>query len=488
MAYRMNVKKQQRVSSSDKAADSGTPKRYHLIAIGGAVMHNLALALHEQGHRVSGSDDQIRDPSRSRLAEAGLLPSAEGWFPERITSELDGVILGMHAREDNPELARAQELGLPVSSFPAFVYTQSRNSTRIAICGSHGKTSITAMVMAVLEAAALPFDYLVGAKLEGYPIMVRLGTAPRIVLEGDEYLASPLDRRPKFAHYRPHIALISGIAWDHVNVYPTLDSYLEAFRSLIRGIEAGSHLVYNAEDATLVEMIRALRAEGACRADVHPYTCPPYRVEDGRLVAHWPDGAQGKDRRMTVIGRHNLLNAAGAAAVAQLQGVDPRLTYDALSRFPGAALRLQVLQQEGKRCAIRDFAHAPSKVRASTEAVSEQFGREAVLAVVELHTFSSLNPEFLPGYRGALDASGSALVYYNPKAVAAKRLPELRPDQVHAALGRKDLEVYTDAAALEARILEHQKRHSALLLMSSGGFGGLDLETLAQAWVGAPPS
>jgi UDP-N-acetylmuramate: L-alanyl-gamma-D-glutamyl-meso-diaminopimelate ligase len=454
------------------------PKRYHLIAIGGAVMHNMALALHAQGHRISGSDDRIRDPSRSRLDKAGLLPSAEGWFPERIDPALDGVILGMHAREDNPELAKAQSLGLPIWSFPAFVYEQSQHQQRIAICGSHGKTSITAMVMAVFEAASMPFDYLVGAKLEGYPIMVRLGTAPRIVLEGDEYLASPLDRRPKFAHYRPQIALISGIAWDHVNVYPTYESYLDAFRGLIRGMEAGSHLVYNAEDATLVRLIAELAAEGQCKAQTHPYECPPYRVDHGRLWAQWPDG----ERPMTVIGRHNLLNAAGAAKVAELEGVPPAAAAEALARFPGAALRLQVMGQTGGRCAIRDFAHAPSKVKASTDAVAEQFGPEALLAVLELHTFSSLNPEFMPAYRGSLDAAGSALVYYNPEAVAAKRLPELRTEQVHAALGRADLEVFTDAKALEARIQALHAERSALLLMSSGGFGGLDLVDLARQW------
>lgn len=454
-------------------------KRYHLIAIGGAVMHNVALALKEQGHRVSGSDDHIRDPSRSRLAAEGILPSAEGWFPERIDDGLDGVILGMHARLDNPELLRAQELGLPIWSFPAFVYQQSVDQERIAICGSHGKTSITAMVMAVLEAACLPFDYLVGAKLEGYPIMVRLGTAPRIVLEGDEYLASPLDHRPKFAHYKPQVALISGIAWDHVNVYPTFEAYLDAFRGLIRGMDADGHLVYNAEDPTLVRMITDLAASGACRAQTHPYECPPYRIQEGKLLARWPDG----ERSMTVIGRHNLLNAAGAAKVAELQGVAPTLAFDALAVFPGAALRLQVMEQAGGRCAIRDFAHAPSKVKASTDAVAEQFGPESLLAVLELHTFSSLNPEFLPGYRGALDAAGTALVYYNPKAVAAKRLPELKLEQVHAALGRPDLEVFTDPAALEARIRAIHAERSALLLMSSGGFGGIALPELATDWV-----
>lgn len=452
--------------------------RVHLIAIGGAVMHNLALALQRRGYRVTGSDDALRDPSRARLAEAGLLPSAEGWDPGRVTADLDGVILGMHARADNPELARARALGLPVWSFPEFVRRESEGQRRVAICGSHGKTSITAMTMAVLRAAGRDFDYLVGAQLAGYDVMVRLSGAPELILEGDEYLASPLDPRPKFAHYAPAVALLSGIAWDHVNVYPTYERYLDAFRGLLRDLGPEGHLVYNDEDPE----VRALVGEGwACR--LHPYACPPYRVADGALEAEVPGGP----RRLRVIGRHNLLNAAGAATVAGLLDVPPADAWAALAEFPGAARRLEVLARGGGRTVIRDFAHAPSKVAASTAAVAEQFGADGLLACLELHTFSSLNPEFLPGYRGSLDAAGHAVVFFDPAAVALKRLPPLSPEAVRAALGREDLAVFTDAAALEAHLLERLPRTEALLMMSSGPFGGLDLPGLAARFAGGDP-
>ena len=439
-------------------------------------MHNLAIALHRKGIRVSGSDDAIKNPSRSRLAAEGLLPTSEGWFPDNIHPELDGVILGMHAREDNPELQRARELDLPVWSFPEYVYRESAKKLRVAVCGSHGKTSITAMIMAVLETVGQDFDYLVGAQLDGFDVMVRMSDAPVIILEGDEYLASPLDRRPKFAHYRPQIALLSGIAWDHVNVYPTYDDYLEAFRSLLRGLGPEDHVVYNKEDPTVVELVAAC---ATCQC--HPYACPSYAVKDGELVAQVPGGAH----TMQVIGRHNLLNAAGAARVAALMGIPPEEAWAALAVFPGAALRLQVLARGAGRTVIRDFAHAPSKVTASTQAVAEQLGGPELVACLELHTFSSLNPAFMQGYRGSLDAAGHAVVFYDPAAVAAKRLPALDTAIVKSALGREDLHVFTDAKALHDHLMAVMPKSKALLMMSSGPFGGLDLPALARAYTRA---
>jgi len=448
------------------------PQKLHLIAIGGAVMHNVALSLYYAGHQITGSDDHIAEPSKSRLQAAGLLPESEGWFAEKIHPDLDGVILGMHARGDNPEMARALELGLPVWSFPEFIYRQSTKKLRAAICGSHGKTTITAMVMRILQQAGLDFDYLVGAQLAGFDVMVRLSDAPVIVLEGDEYLSSPLDSRPKFAHYRPRVALISGIAWDHVNVFPTFEQYLDAFRLLIRSLGPDDHLVYQAEDPELVRLVQ----EG-CQAQLHPYRCPEFRVDKGQLVAVQPGG--NMEHTMTVIGRHNLLNAAGAAQVAALLGVNDDVSWQALAQFSGAARRLELLARGKGRTVIRDFAHSPSKVQASTEAVAGQFGRSGFVACLELHTFSSLNPAFMPQYRGALDAAETAMVFFDPAAVAAKKLPPLLTEQVREALQRTDLQVFDDYEALRQAILDAAPGMTSLLLMSSGTFGGMAMGELA---------
>lgn len=447
-------------------------QKLHLIAIGGAVMHNVALSLHRAGHQITGSDDHIAEPSKSRLAAAGLLPGREGWFVEKIHSGLDGIILGMHARDDNPEMLRALELGLPVWSFPEFIYRQSTKKLRAAICGSHGKTTITAMVMHILQEARLEFDYLVGAQLAGFDVMVRLSEAPIIVLEGDEYLSSPLDLRPKFAHYRPKVALISGIAWDHVNVFPTFEQYLDAFRLLINSLGPDDHLIYQADDIQLVELVREV-----CQAQLYPYRCPDFRLDQGQLVVRQP----GRDHElaMTVIGQHNLLNAAGAAQVAALLGVKEDFAWQALATFPGAARRLEVLARGKGRTVIRDFAHSPSKVQASTDAVAGQFGRAGFVACLELHTFSSLNPAFLPQYRGALDAAETAFVFFDPAAVAAKKLPPLLAEQVKVALQRPDLQVFNDSTALRQAILDAAPAMTSLLLMSSGTFGGMAMGELA---------
>jgi UDP-N-acetylmuramate: L-alanyl-gamma-D-glutamyl-meso-diaminopimelate ligase len=378
----------------------------------------------------------------------------------------------MHARADNPEMLRAQELGLPLWSFPEFIYRNSTKKLRAAICGSHGKTTVTAMVMHALRHASLDFDYLVGAQLAGFDVMVRLSEAPIIVLEGDEYLSSPLDSRPKFAHYRPQVALISGIAWDHVNVFPTFEQYLDAFRLLIQGLGPDDHLVYNAEDPELTRLVQ----EG-CRASLHPYRCPEFRVQNGQLVTQQPDRAQ--EHPITVIGRHNLLNAAGAARVAALLGVAEDQAWKALAGFPGAARRLELIARAKGRSVIRDFAHSPSKVQASTEAVAGQFGRPGFVACLELHTFSSLNPAFLPQYRGALDAAETAFVFFDPAAVAAKKLPPLSTEQVKAALQRPDLQVFNDMQALRQALLSALPDLHTLLLMSSGSFGGMALQELA---------
>jgi UDP-N-acetylmuramate: L-alanyl-gamma-D-glutamyl-meso-diaminopimelate ligase len=441
----------------------------HLIAIGGAVMHNLAIALHRKGYKVTGSDDHVYDPSRTRLAKEGLLPP-NGWNTENIHNELSGVILGMHARKDNPELAKAIEMGIPVWSFPEFIYKESESKIRTAICGSHGKTTITAMVMHVLRAEQLKFDYLVGAQLDGFDVMVRLSDSPHIILEGDEYLASPLDRRPKFVHYKPQVALLSGIAWDHINVFPTYDSYLDAFRSLVEGQSEKDVLVYNLEDPEIDKII------SGAKAVLKGYKCPEYTISDGVIYVSLP--FLEKPLATQLIGRHNLQNAAGAALVCEALGVSLPNAWQALSQFPGASSRLQVIGRVNGRTVIRDFAHSPSIVKASTDAVAEQFGKTGFRAILELHTFSSLDIRFLPHYKNCLDAADQAILFYNPETVAAKKLPAINTEDIIAAFDREDLVVITDPVELKAMILADPLPIS-LLMMSSGPLGGIDLNEIA---------
>ncbi len=449
------------------------PAHVHFIAIGGSVMHNLALALHQQGLRVTGSDDEIREPSRTRLAAAGLLPKEEGWFPDRLRGA-NAVIVGMHARPDNPELQAAQTQGLPVYSFPQYVYEQCRDKQRIVIAGSHGKTTITAMIMHVLVHHGRKFDYLVGAQLEGFETMVRLTPdAPLVIIEGDEYLTSPLDATPKFLHYHHHIGLVSGIAWDHVNVYPTFEDYAHQFDRFADATPKGGILVF-CEDDDLATVV--CKKE---RADVLPieYGRHPAQIEDGRTYL-----LDEHKKRVPVqfFGDHNLRNVSGAKAVCARIGITSELFYAAIPSFRGAANRLEPLAQRADMHIYKDFAHAPSKLRATCEAVRQQFPQHRLVACLELHTFSSLNPAFLDQYRKTFKAPDVAMVYFNPKVLAHKQLPPLSAEQVQTAFARPDLQVYTDRTALEAALRAEAQPRTNWLLMSSGHFDGLDLNKFCQ--------
>lgn len=434
-------------------------------------MHNLALALHDKGYVISGSDDVIFEPSRSRLGEAGLLPEAEGWFPEKIHPGLDAVILGMHARAQNPELERARELGIRVYSYPEFLYEQSRGKTRVVIGGSHGKTTITSMILHVMAYWNRPVDFMVGAQLEGFDRMVRLTEDNEfMVLEGDEYLSSPLDPTPKFHHYQPNIALLSGIAWDHINVFPTFESYREQFRKFLHTLVPGGSITYNAEDEGLREMVESLEAP----VRKFPYTVPAYRVERGQTLLETPEG----DLPLQVFGRHNLSNLAGAKWICQQMGVDEADFYEAMAGFRGADKRLQLLATGPQGCVFKDFAHSPSKVRATTDAVKEQFPGHRVLACLELHTYSSLNAGFLKEYGNCLDAADAALVFYVPESLAIKGLDPISPEDIRGAFGRADLEVFTQTNSLQEHLASVPMEQTVVLLMSSGNYGGLDLERL----------
>ena len=443
--------------------------RTHFIAIGGAAMHNLALALHNKGYQVTGSDDAIFEPSKSRLDKKGLLPQELGWFPEKITSHIEAIILGMHAKADNPELLKAQELGLKIYSYPEFLYEQSKNKTRVVIGGSHGKTTITSMILHVMHYHNIEVDYMVGAQLEGFDTMVHLThDNDFIVLEGDEYLSSPIDRRPKFHLYQPNIALLSGIAWDHINVFPTFENYVEQFEIFVNQITKGGILVYNEEDET----VKKVAEESTNTIRRMPYSTPEYSVEDGTTLLETPEGAMP----IEVFGAHNLNNLAGAKWICQNMGVDEADFYEAIASFKGASKRLEKIAEGKGKVAYKDFAHSPSKVAATTQAVKNQYPNRKLIACLELHTYSSLNAEFLKEYEGALDAADVAVVFYSPDAVKIKQLEEVSYEQIAQSFKRNDLIIYTNPTDFKEYLFKQNFDNSALLLMSSGNYGGLNFD------------
>lgn len=447
--------------------------KVHFIAIGGSAMHNLALALHHKGYEVTGSDDEVFEPSKSRLEKYRLLSEKMGWNPDLISKDLDAVILGMHARNDNPELLKAQELGLKIYSYPEYIYEQTKDKTRVVIGGSHGKTTITAMILHVLNRCSVDADYMVGAQLAGFDTMVKLTEkAPVVILEGDEYLSSPIDRRPKFHLYKPNIALISGIAWDHVNVFPTFDNYVEQFAMFVDLIEKGGKLIYCIDDAE----VKKVAEEAENDISLLPYSVPPHVIEDG-ITYLLTD--QGKIP-LQVFGEHNLVNMNGARLVCASLGVADKDFYNAIQDFKGASKRLELLASSKKTIVYKDFAHSPSKVKATVAAVKKQFDDRQLVAVLELHTFSSLNLKFLEEYRKSMKLADVAIVYYNPKTLKHKKLPELTKKEVKKAFGKKDLIVITDSSELNEHLLKISWKKKNLLLMSSGNFDGMNLPKLAE--------
>ena len=443
----------------------------HFIAIGGAAMHNLALALHHKGMQVTGSDDTIFEPSKSRLNAAGLLPDSFGWFSEKITKTLDAVVLGMHAKEDNPELLKAQELRLKIYSYPEFLYEQSKHKTRVVIGGSHGKTTITAMILHVLNYHDIEVDYMVGAQLEGFDVMVKLtDEADFMVLEGDEYLSSPIDRRPKFHLYQPNIALLSGIAWDHINVFPTFENYLDQFKIFVNSITVGGSISYNTEDEHVKTIVEA--SDNQIRK--FPYQTPEHAIEDGVTYLETEEGPLP----LEIFGAHNLNNLAGSKWICQQMGVDQDDFYEAISSFSGASKRLEKVAENANCVVYKDFAHSPSKVKATTEAVKSQYPKRPLVACLELHTYSSLNAAFLEEYKGALDAADTAVVFYSPQAVEIKKLESVSKTQIETAFERDDLIIYTDPELFKNYITSLEFSQKTVLLMSSGSYGGLDFEAL----------
>lgn len=443
--------------------------RVHFIAIGGSAMHNLALALNDKGEVVTGSDDAIFEPSKSRLQAKGLLPEIEGWFADKITHNIDAIILGMHAKADNPELLKAQELGLKIYSYPEFIFEHSKNKTRVVIGGSHGKTTITSMILHVMHYHNVSVDFLVGAQLEGFTNMVHLTKENDfMVIEGDEYLSSATDLRPKFHLYQPNVALISGIAWDHINVFPTFENYVEQFKIFIDKITNGGILIYNEDDA----IVKQISEESVKPIRKIPYSLPEFTIEDGVTYLDTKDGQMPID----VFGAHNLSNLAGAKWVCQNMGIDEAEFYEAIASFKGAAKRLEKIAETETAVAYKDFAHSPSKVKATTDAVKKQYPNKKLIACLELHTYSSLNADFLMQYEGALAAADLAVVFYSPDAVAIKKLDEISQKQIEDAFNRKDLIVYTHPDEFKSFLEVQNFKDSVLLLMSSGNYGGLNFD------------
>jgi UDP-N-acetylmuramate: L-alanyl-gamma-D-glutamyl-meso-diaminopimelate ligase len=445
--------------------------RIHFIAIGGSAMHNLAIALHKKGYKVSGSDDVIAEPSRSRLEKHGLLPVEMGWNVANITPDLDAVILGMHAFEDNPELLKARELNLKIYSYPEYIYEQSKDKVRVVIGGSHGKTTITSMILHVLNYYNRDIDYLVGAQLEGFDTMVKLtAEAPVIIIEGDEYLASALDRRPKFHLYKANIAVISGIAWDHVNVFPTFEEYILQFDKFINTIESDGKLIYCQKDEILSGVVR--RSDAAVQKI--PYTIPAHEVRDG-ITYLMPE-----ETPLNVFGDHNLMNLSAAKLTCAELGILAQEFDTAISTFKGASKRLELLRSDGKTNVYKDFAHSPSKVKATIEAVKSQFEGRKLVACIELHTFSSLNKKFLLQYESTMDKADVAIVYINENTFKQKKILPFSNLDVENAFKNSKLHLFKDAFELENFLLRINFNNTNLLLMSSGNFGGLDLVKLAR--------
>ena len=438
--------------------------RIHFIAIGGAAMHNLAMAVATKaGYIVTGSDDEIFDPARTHLEKAGLLPKEMGWHPENITSDIDAIILGMHAREDNPELVRARELGIKIYSFPEYLYEQTKDKIRIVVGGSHGKTSTTSMILYVLQRLGIEADYMVGAQIEGFERMVRLSdTAKYAVFEGDEYLTSPLDLRSKFLWYHPHVAILTGIAWDHINVFPTFDGYVDTFRKFVDGIEENGTFIYYQHDTNLCEIA------SQARTDIKQL---PYEAYQG-------------DVNMKIFGKHNMENLQAAALACEQIGVKPEDFYREIATFTGASNRLEFIDEIGDNVAYKDFAHSPSKLRATVNAVREHYPEKQLVACMELHTFSSLMADFLPQYEGCMEKADKAFVYFNPKVLEHKKLPPISAEEVRKAFDTENVEVFTDSQLLQARLREIEYKNTALLMMSSGNFDGVNIPEFAKELIG----
>jgi len=449
-------------------------KRIHFIAVGGAAMHNLALELARKDFDISGSDDEIFEPSLSRLKSANLMPHEFGWFPEKITKDINAVILGMHASPDNPELIKAQKLGIKIYSYPEFLYEQTKNKKRVVIGGSHGKTTVTSMIMHVLRKSGIEFDYMVGAQIEGFDTMVSLNNNSEVaIFEGDEYLSSPIDRRPKFHLYKPHIALINGIAWDHINVFPTFKDYIVQFDKFINVIEPGGELHYNKNDREVIKLINRNKREDLTFKKFDTHKC--------NISKHCSELILENNQHLPVnfFGEHNMQNVSAAMNICVSLGISKPQFYNTISEFKGSAKRMQLLHKSDELSVYLDFAHAPSKVEATVKAVKQQYRNSKIVTILELHTFSSLNRQFIETYKGTLEPADYPIVYYNKQTIKHKKLPEISQKEIREAFGHKSLEVIDDISNLKELLNKYKEDLPGVyLFMTSGNFGGLSKDDL----------
>lgn len=446
-------------------------KKVHLIAIGGSAMHNLAIALHLNGFSVSGSDDEIFEPSKSRLNRHGLLPKNTGWNPEIISADLDFIILGMHARKDNPELVKVQELGLKIYSYPEFIYEQSKAKTRVVIGGSHGKTTVTSMILHVLKSLEKQFDYLVGAQIEGFDTMVQLSNAPIIIIEGDEYLSSPIDLQSKFLHYKPNIAVLTGIAWDHINVFPTFESYTDTFTKFVNSIETTGTIIYYKHDVELKKIMK----NRAFPLQQFAYETPKFTISNNQTFL----SVGPKSIPLTVFGEHNLQNLQAAYEVCKCLGITDDEFYTKISSFKGAARRLEKIAENQHSIVYKDFAHSPSKLKATIKAVQQQYSSHQLVACIELHTFSSLNKAFLPQYAESTLPATHKLVYFNPATVAHKKLEPITKEDILENFKDANLEVSNNSTQVQDWLMnlasKYKQQPTIFLIMTSGNFDGIDI-------------
>lgn len=445
--------------------------KIHFIAIGGSAMHNLAIALKLKGFNVSGSDDEIFEPAKSRLEKHSLLPNEIGWNPDKIDNTIDAVILGMHAKSDNPELLKAKKLGLKIYSYPEYLYEASKDKTRIVVGGSHGKTTITAMILHVMQNLGIATDYMVGAKLEGFDVMVKMSDAPYMVLEGDEYLSSTLDPRPKFHLYRPNIAIINGIAWDHINVFPTFNIYVEQFKIFADKITENGSLVYFQDDENICNIANTARKD----INKLPYREIAHKIENNRTIVL----SEGKEYPLQIFGKHNLINLNAAMTALEQIGVKKSDFLTAIQSFKGASKRLEIVKENKEQAFYTDFAHSPSKLHATVEAMKTQYGERKLTACMELHTFSSLTKEFLIQYKGCMQAVDTAAIYFNSHALELKRLPNLNKEMIYEAFDKEGLQIFTTKEEVYNFIKANSQNGENILMMSSSNFGGLDLKNLA---------
>jgi len=444
----------------------------HFIAIGGSVMHNLALALKKMGMRISGSDDEIYEPAAGKLKSGGIEANI-GWQPEKMDASIDLVVLGMHAKADNPELAKAKSLKLPIVSFPDFIRRWSANQQRIVIGGSHGKSSITALAMHVLNQLNKKFDYLIGAEVEGFSLTVSLSDAPIIIIEGDEYLASKLDPVAKFLKYDHHIGLISGIAWDHKNVFPSFEDYTQQFEQFADKTPKAGSIIYNEKD------LLAKKIGEKEREDVRKV---PYGVHDA-VIKNGVTYLKTKDYgevKISVFGDHNLENIGAVLALVKLLGIEEKAFYQAVQTFTGAKKRLEIVKQQGNDKLFKDYAHSPSKLEATTTALKKQFADSKVVVAYELHTFSSLNKEFIKEYKNTLSKADEAFIFINPHNIKNSHTDDLTTTEIQEAFNNTELTLFTDKHKLvEAMKKAKTTEKNIFALLSSGNFDGLDIEEVS---------